>query len=210
MQSERESINRLCDPKFKVSSHYLINRKGKVYRLVRDEMIAWHAGKSLWANFRNLNKNSIGVELVNRGHYFGYQNFTSMQIKSLIKISKILIKKYNIKKKYIVGHSDVAPLRKNDPGEKFPWQKLAKFKIGIWHNYEKNFLKKTRKVKIDEKNKNFFLKYIKNIGYHIPSKNRLALLKTIKAFQRHFRKELINGIIDKECLIIAKKLNKNL
>jgi len=99
MQSERESINRLCDPKFKVSSHYLINRKGKVYRLVRDEMIAWHAGKSLWANFRNLNKNSIGVELVNRGHYFGYQNFTSMQIKSLIKISKILIKKYNIKKK---------------------------------------------------------------------------------------------------------------
>jgi len=173
-------------------------------------MIAWHAGKSFWANFKNLNKNSIGVELVNKGHYFGYQNFTRRQILSLIKISKVLIKKYKIKKKYIVGHSDVAPLRKNDPGEKFPWQKLAKFKIGIWHNCNKKLLKKNRRVEINKKNKNFFLKYIKNIGYHVPSKNRFTLLKTIKAFQRHFRKELISGDIDKECLIIAKKLNKNL
>jgi len=131
MQSERESLIRLCDPKSKVSCHYLINRDGKIYKLIGDRYIAWHAGKSFWGKFENLNKNSIGIELVNKGHEFGYTNFKKKQITSLIKICKSLIRKYKIKGKNIVGHSDIAPLRKIDPGEKFPWQKLAKKKIGI-------------------------------------------------------------------------------
>ena len=99
MQSEIESINRLKNLKSKVSCHYLINRKGKVIRMVDDKYIAWHAGKSRWKNFVNLNKNSLGIELVNKGHQFGYQNFTNQQIKSLISLCKILKKRFAIKKK---------------------------------------------------------------------------------------------------------------
>ena len=99
MQSERESIIRLCNIKSKVSSHFLINQNGKVYRLVQDNRIAWHAGKSCWGNYKNLNKNSIGIELVNKGHWFGYTHFRKKQLLSLIKICKILIKRYKIKKK---------------------------------------------------------------------------------------------------------------
>jgi len=98
MQSERESIIRLCNPKFKVSSHYLITQKGKVYKLVEDNRVSWHAGVSCWGKYKNLNENSIGIELVNKGHKFGYTNFKNKQLISLIKICKILIKKYKIKK----------------------------------------------------------------------------------------------------------------
>ena len=112
MQSERESIKRLCNPISKVSSHYLINQKGKIIRLVQDKHVAWHAGKSRWGSHKNLNDNSIGIELVNKGHQFGYTNFKKKQILSLVKLGKRLIKKYKISKKNIVGHSDIAPLRK--------------------------------------------------------------------------------------------------
>ena len=94
MQSESESINRLCNSKFKVSSHFVINRIGKIYRLVYDNKVAWHAGKSCWGKYKNLNKNSIGIELTNKGHRLGYTSFTSKQISSLIKLSKFLIKNY--------------------------------------------------------------------------------------------------------------------
>ena len=143
MQSERESLIRLTNPKFKVSSHLLINQNGTVYRLVKDKHIAWHAGKSCWGKYKNLNKNSIGIELVNKGHRFGYTSFKRKQLLSLIKICKNLIKKYKIKRKDIVGHSDIAPLRKIDPGEKFPWKKLATKKIGIWHQHKSGFLKRS-------------------------------------------------------------------
>jgi len=129
MQSERESIVKLRSPKSKVSSHFVINRNGKIYRLVQDNKVAWHAGKSCWGKYKNLNKNSIGIELVNKGHQFGYTHFRKKQILSLVKICKILIKRYKIKKKNIVGHSDISPLRKIDPGEKFPWNQLAKKKL---------------------------------------------------------------------------------
>ena len=151
MQSEREPLNKLCNPKSEVSSHYFINRTGKIYRLVEDRYVAWHAGKSFWGRFKNLNKNSIGIELVNKGHEFGYTNFKKKQITCLIKICKILIKKYKIKDKNIVGHSDIAPLRKIDPGERFPWKQLAKKNIGIWHNYKSNSLKDFRKKKLLKK-----------------------------------------------------------
>ena len=106
MQSERESLFRLCNTKFKVSSHFVINQSGKIYRLVQDNRIAWHAGKSCWGKYKNLNNNSIGIELVNKGHKFGYTNFKKKQLLSLIKICKRLVKKYKIKKKNIVGHSE--------------------------------------------------------------------------------------------------------
>ena len=211
MQSERESLLRLNNPKSKVSSHYVISQNGKIYRLVQDNKIAWHAGKSCWGNYKNLNKNSIGIELVNKGHQFGYTNFTKKQISSLVKICKILIKRYKIKKNNIVGHSDIAPFRKIDPGEKFPWEYLAKKKIGIWHDYKPNFLRKFRKNKILKKDDEIkFFKNLNNIGYCFSFKKKFFLTKTVKAFQRHYRKELINGLLDKECLIIAQNLRKKL
>ena len=212
MQSERESIKKLCDLKSKVSCHYLINRNGKIYRLVEDARIAWHAGKSCWGRYKNLNKNSIGIELVNKGHQFGYTSYKKEQLQSLKKICKQLIKKYKIKKYNIIGHSDIAPLRKNDPGEKFPWKQLAKHKIGIWHNCNLKLLKKFRRKRIFKKQEiKKFVKHLNNIGYCFLSRNNHSyFVKTVKAFQRHYRKELINGVPDEESLIIAKNLSKNL
>ena len=210
MQSERESIKRLCNPKSKVSSHYLISQNGKVYQIVMDNRIAWHAGKSCWGKYKNLNKNSIGIELVNKGHRYGYTNFGKKKINSLKKICKKIIKKYKIKKINIVGHSDIAPLRKIDPGEKFPWKLLAKEKIGIWHYCNQKNLKRMRKVRIsDVKEKAAFKKNLKRIGYCFSNNNKILLFKIIKAFQMHYRSELINGILDKESSIIAKNLTKN-
>jgi N-acetylmuramoyl-L-alanine amidase len=211
MQSERESLVRLCNPVSKVSSHFLINKNGKVYRLVKDDKIAWHAGKSSWGKYKNLNKNSIGIELVNEGHKFGYTNYKKKQLLSLIKVSKKIIKKYKIKKKNIVGHSDIAPLRKIDPGEKFPWKLLAKKNVGAWHNVKPDVLKKFRKIKIlKNKDEIFFFKHLKEIGYYFSVKEKPTISKIVKAFQRHYRKELVNGIVDKECLIIAENLLKKL
>jgi len=211
MQSERESLDRLTDPKSKVSSHYAINQKGKIFRLVNDNQIAWHAGKSCWGKYKNLNKNSIGIELVNKGHQFGYTNFKKRQLSSLIKICKSLIKKYKIKKRNIVGHSDIAPLRKIDPGEKFPWKQLANNKIGIWHNCKSSLLRQYRNIKIlEKKDKIKFIKNLNNIGYCFSTKKKSFLMKIVKAFQRHYRQELINGYPDKECLIIAQNLSKKL
>ena len=210
MQSERESLDRLSSSQSKVSSHIVINNSGKVYRLVQDTHAAWHAGKSCWSKYKNLNKNSIGIELVNKGHKHGYTNFKKKQLSSLIKICKNFIKKYNIKNKNIIGHSDIAPLRKLDPGEKFPWKNLASKKIGIWHSCSKKDLIKFRRIKISNKLKSEFFNSLKIIGYCFNNKKNLKLIKIVKSFQRHFRKELINGIIDKECLVIAKNLSKKL
>ena len=211
MQSERESVSRLCNPKSKVSSHFVISQNGRAYRLVQDNQIAWHAGKSCWGKYKNLNKNSIGIELVNKGHRFGYTNFKKKQLLSLIKICKSLIKKYKIKKRNVVGHSDIAPLRKIDPGEKFPWKQLANNKIGIWHNCTSSLLRQYRNIKIlEKKDKIKFIKNLNNIGYCFSTKKKSFLVKIMKAFQRHYRPELINGRADKECLIIAQNLSKKL
>ena len=211
MQSERESLDRLCDSKSKVSSHFLINENGKVYRLVQENHVAWHAGKSCWGRYKNLNKNSIGIELVNKGHEFGYTNFKNKQLLSLKKVCLNLIKKYKIKKQNIIGHSDIAPLRKIDPGEKFPWENFARKKIGIWHSCDPNLLKKLRKINIvKKKDKIEFIKNLKKIGYCFSNNKNFFFSKVVKAFQRHYRKEIINGLVDKECLIIARNLSKKL
>ena len=130
MKSEITALKRLTNYKSQVSSHYLINKNGEITKLVPDLYIAWHAGISKWKNYKSLNKNSIGIEITNPGHNFGYKKFKKQQILSLIKLTKFLTIKYKINKKNILGHSDIAPERKKDPGEKFPWKYLSKKKIG--------------------------------------------------------------------------------
>ena len=207
MQSEIESIKRLKSTKAKVSCHYLINRSGNITQMVKDNKSAWHAGKSKWKKFNNLNKKSIGIELVNKGHRLGYEKFTNMQIQSLIKLSLFLKKKYKIKKENFLGHSDIAPLRKKDPGEKFPWKKLSKFKIGFWYKNNKTNLSSSNK----KKDRKFFFKNLHKIGYRyfkINSKNAKDKL-LIEAFQRRFYPEKISGRLDEKTLKISELLAKS-
>ena len=214
MRSESAAIKKLTNLNSEVSSHYLVKNNGQIVVFVPDRYIAWHAGVSLWRNFNSLNKNSIGIEISNPGHDFGYKKFSKPQIISIIKLSKFLIKKYNIKPKNILGHSDLAPDRKKDPGEKFPWKDLSQHKIGLWHNLIQKGLIKKRFLKTSNFEKKLFLKNIFKIGYSIKVSinidlNEAQYIKAaIKAFQRRFRQDQIDGKIDQECLIISKNLIK--
>jgi N-acetylmuramoyl-L-alanine amidase len=210
MKNEKDAINKLTNIKSKVSSHYFIKKNGEILNLVPDLYVAWHAGISRWKDYNSLNKNSIGIEISNSGHNFNYKNFTKKQINSVYKLSKFLIRKYKIKNKYILGHSDIAPERKKDPGEKFPWKDLFKRRIGHWHNLGQKTLISNRKKEISILEKNTFIKNLYKIGYskNLGKKNVKYLKILTTAFQRRFRQELVNGIIDKECLIISKTLAK--
>ena len=210
MKKETDAIKKLTSQGTKVSSHYLIKNNGEILTLVPDLYISWHAGVSFWKNFKSLNKHSLGIEISNPGHEFKYNNFKQKQINSILKLSKFLIKKYKIKSKCILGHSDISPDRKKDPGEKFPWHYLSKKKIGIWHSLNTKKLIKTRNQRITEIQKNHFIKNLYKLGYakNLNKKNIKYSNLLTSAFQRRFRQELINGIIDEECLIISKNLVK--
>ena len=204
MQSEIESIKRLIHKNSKVSCHYLINRKGKIMQMVKENKIAWHAGVSRWKNIKNLNQNSIGIELVNKGHFFGYENYSNLQINSLIKLCSKLKKKYKIHKENFLGHSDIAPNRKIDPGEKFPWKRLSNYKLGKWYNLKKD------EILSDDKKKLFF-KNLYKIGYrYFEIDKRVKSDKLIiKAFQRRYNPKKITGYIDLKTLKISQFLANN-
>ena len=210
MKKEKEAITKLTNIKSKVSSHYLIKNNGDILTLVPDLYISWHAGLSSWKRYKSINKYSIGIEISNPGHENTYKKFSKKQINSVLKLCSYLINKYKIKSSYILGHSDIAPYRKKDPGEKFPWRYLSKNKIGDWHNLNEKKLFKNRNQKVNKPETNTFIKNLYKIGY---SKNlffneyKYLKLLTI-AFQRRFRPELVNGKIDQECLIISNNLIK--
>ena len=205
MKSDNSAIKRLTNSKSKVSSHYYISDNGQLIQLVPDLYTAWHAGKSCWKKDKSINKYSIGIEISNPGHEYGYKSFNKKQINCLIKISKNLIKKYKIKKENVLGHSDIAPLRKKDPGEKFPWKLLAKNKISIWHNVNSKKCRNLRDKKFNL-NLKYFIKKIAKYGYCTNYSDDYSLKKIIKSFQRRFRPELINGKLDEECFAIIKSL----
>ncbi len=206
MKNENLAIKRLTDIQSEVASHYFIKRSGEIILFVPDLFIAWHAGISEWKKSHSLNKNSIGIEISNPGHNFEYKKFSKKQINSLIKLTRFLIGKYKINRKNILGHSDIAPLRKKDPGEKFPWKYLAKKNIGYWHHLDQKKLARYRNKECNRNLKNRFFNYLYKIGYSKNYKNQSEKL-IVKAFQRRFRPELVSGIIDQECLYISKNLS---
>ncbi|WP_229704518.1 N-acetylmuramoyl-L-alanine amidase [Candidatus Pelagibacter giovannonii] len=210
MKSESDALKKLTDIQSEVSCHYLIKNNGEIVKMVPDLYIAWHAGKSSWKNYKSLNQSSIGIEITNLGHKHGYKKFTKKQITSLLKLSKFLIKKYKIRSKNILGHSDIAVLRKKDPGEKFPWKYLSKNRIGIWHTLSKQELTGKRQLKISKIEENIFFNNLFKIGYskeYPKDKDKNKYLRELtKNFQRRFRQELIDDKIDQECLIISKNL----
>jgi len=211
MRKESSAIKKLCDFNSKVSAHYFIKKNGNILNLVPDLYEAWHAGKSSWKNFKSINKYSIGIEIQNPGHFYSYEKFSIKQINSLKELIKKLIKIYKINRKNILGHSDISPNRKKDPGEKFPWKNLSKNKLAYWHSLKESKLVKLRLGKVDLNEKEEFIKNLYKLGYNkiksIKSVNENKILT--KAFQRRFRQTLINGKIDKECLIISKNLLKS-
>ena len=203
MKSEIAAIRKLTDKNSKVSCHYFIKKNGEIINMVPDLYVAWHAGISSWKKDKFLNSNSIGVEVSNPGHKHGYKNFNTKQVKSIIKLSKTLKKQYKIKKENILGHSDISPLRKKDPGEKFPWKILYKKKLCKWHNISERNCKEFRKIKLD--NSINFYKLLFKFGYKFTNKSS-DKIKILKNFQRRFRPELISSIVDKECDAILKSL----
>ncbi len=210
MKKETSAIKRLCNPKAKVSSHYFIKKNGSILKLVPEQYEAWHAGKSRWKKYHSLNKYSIGIEIHNSGHNYFYENFSLAQINSIKKLLRNLVKTYNIKYTNILGHSDIAPSRKKDPGEKFPWKNLSKNKLAKWHTLIEKNLKKLRLIKLSKKEENQLINNLFKIGYDKLKFYNFRDKKIIllKAFQRRYRQSLVNGLSDQECLLISKNLLK--
>jgi N-acetylmuramoyl-L-alanine amidase len=186
MKTGAEALARLCDPAAKVSAHYTIDRDGRIYAHVPEEMRAWHAGISYWAGEKNVNGRSIGIEIVNPGHEFGYVPFADVQIAALIDLADGIVQRHKIPANRVLGHSDVAPARKQDPGELFPWKCLSEYELGVWPN--------GKPAALDEP----FEKALSRFGYGVAPDVDVPLKDVIAAFQRHFRPSCVDGIADAE------------
>jgi len=202
MQSGGAALERLCDPQAKVSAHYMIEEDGTIYKLVAEKNRAWHAGVSYWAGARDINARSIGIEIVNPGHEFGYRAFPEAQITALRGLARDILRRQGIPPARVLGHSDVAPLRKQDPGELFDWQSLARAGIGLWPE------------SVGTNNPDWsdatFIRMLARYGYDVVGPEgvdpALAAKAAIEAFERHFRPARLTGKPDAELRGILKAL----
>ena len=192
MRTAEEALARLCDPAARVSAHYTIDRDGTVYAHVPEARRAWHAGVSFWAGERNVNARSIGIELVNPGHEFGYVPFTEDQLGALVELSCAIVARHAIPPRRVLGHSDVAPARKVDPGELFPWERLADWGLGVWP--------------APRDGDGDFAADLARFGYGVPPEVDVPLVDVTKALQRRFRPVRIDGVADFETKAIARAL----
>ena len=186
MEDAGTAVARLCDPQARVSCHYLIHEDGQILRMVPEEKRAWHAGRSYWRGTSGINDVSIGIELVNPGHEFGYRAFPEEQIEALIPLMADIKERYGITRGNIVGHSDVAPRRKQDPGELFPWHRLARLRLAL--------PRPTKNLMDPNWTNGGFLLALERFGYDVADP-----MAAIMAFQRRYRPELMDGEIDGEC-----------
>ncbi len=176
MRSAADALARLCDPVAKVSSHYVVDEDGTVYRLVEEGMRAWHAGVSYWRGVRGLNDNSVGIEIVNPGHEFGYRAFPEAQMAAVLELCVGIIGRRGIPARNVVGHSDIAPDRKRDPGELFDWKWLAENGVGVWTD--------------ESMAPGDVMGDLAAIGYDVGTKD------VVLAFQRHFLARHLSGVVD--------------
>nr|WP_025291039.1 N-acetylmuramoyl-L-alanine amidase [Sphingomonas sanxanigenens] len=193
MQSGAEAIARLADPEAKVSAHYVIAEDGQIVRMVAEDKRAWHAGRSWWRGVTDINSASIGIEIVNPGHEFGYRPFPEEQIDALVPLVGAIVGRHGITRGNIVGHSDIAPARKRDPGELFPWHRLARLRLAL--------PRPTKNLMDPNWTDGGFLLALERFGYDVADK-----MAAVVAFQRRFRPELIDGEIDGECRAILLAL----
>lgn len=185
MRSGDEALERMCDPAAKVSAHYMIDEDGTVCRLVDESKRAWHAGNSYWRGLTDVNSASVGIELVNPGHEWGYRPFPDAQMEALLPLLHAIVKRYKMPFANIVGHSDIAPARKEDPGELFDWERLAALKLAL----------PRPKVLMPSpyQNDGAFYLALERFGYDIADGHA-----AVRAFQRRWRPERIDGVIDGE------------
>ncbi|MBV8060840.1 MAG: N-acetylmuramoyl-L-alanine amidase [Alphaproteobacteria bacterium] len=191
MQTGDEALTRMCDAASEVSAHYMIEEDGHIIQLVDEGKRAWHAGQGAWRGVTDMNSASIGIELVNPGHQFGYRPFTAAQVESLVLLIKDIIVRYGMNPALcLLGHSDLAPLRKEDPGELFPWQELAKQELGLWPAPRAEDFEGTEHVMDAE-----LQAMLRIVGYDCPQTGSYdpAMHKTILAFQRHFEPDNLTG-----------------
>jgi N-acetylmuramoyl-L-alanine amidase len=196
MESARAALAWLCDPASEVSAHYVIEENGRIHALVSLEKRAWHAGKSYWNGLEDINSASIGIELVNTGHEFGYTAFPPKQITALIALLKDLKQRFSISDSLILGHSDIAPARKIDPGEKFPWATLAQAGLGLWPQPTEMDYQAAEDLILQD---DAALALLANYGYN-PQEEPDVL---ITAFHRHFYPEKFRSGNRPETLDIA-------
>ena len=197
METGEAAIERLRDPAAKVSSHYLVAEDGTVLRLVDDDKRAWHAGLSHWRGVKDINSASIGIEIVNPGHEWGYRPFPDEQVAAVIRLVHEIKDRYDITRGNVVGHSDIAPARKQDPGELFPWGKLARLRLAL--------PRPTKNLMDPGWTDGGFLLALERFGYDVEDGPA-----AVTAFQRRFRPEMVDGVIDAECrmLLLALLLPK--
>ena len=193
MQDGAAALARLCDPAAKVSAHYLVDEDGTIHRLVAEDKRAWHAGASHWRGLTDVNSASIGIEIVNPGHDWGYRPFAEEQIDALVPLVAEIKDRYGITRGNVVGHSDVAPVRKRDPGELFPWNRLARLRLAL--------PRPTRNLLDPGWTQAGFLLALERFGYDVADP-----MAAIMAFQRRFRPELVDGELDAECRMILLAL----
>jgi N-acetylmuramoyl-L-alanine amidase len=193
MVDAASAITRLLDPEARVSCHYLVDEDGQVLRMVAEDKRAWHAGQSYWRGVQNVNSASIGIEIVNPGHEFGYRPFTAPQMDALLPLLAGIVQRHQIPRANVVGHSDVAPARKQDPGELFDWALLARHKLAV--------ARPTRGLVDPLWTDGGFLLALERYGYDVREAEG-----AVTAFQRRFRPELVDGEIDGECRAILLQL----
>lgn len=208
MTTEEEALARLADRDAKVSSHYFVYEDGRIVQMVPEARRAWHAGESSWKGATDINSRSIGIEIANPGHEFGYRDFPHVQIEATIALCRDILKRRHIPRERVLAHSDVAPTRKNDPGEKFPWAWLAAEGIGMWvepapivegASLAKNL--KGRQVEALQ------LKLVRfGYGLRVTRLYDDATESVVTAFQRHFRPERADGIADASTIETLKRL----
>ena len=193
MQDAASALARLRDPEAKVSAHYLVDEDGSVLRLVDEASRAWHAGRSHWRDFEDINSASVGIEIVNPGHEWGYRPFPDAQVGAVVRLVAEIKDRHEITRGNIVGHSDIAPTRKRDPGELFPWHELARRRLAL--------PRPTRNLVDPGWSESGFLVALERFGYDVADP-----MAAIVAFQRRFRPELIDGEIDAELRMILLAL----
>jgi N-acetylmuramoyl-L-alanine amidase len=202
MQTAEAALERLCDPVAKVSCHWVVDEDGTITRLVDESRRAWHAGVSSWAGDTDINARSIGIEIVNPGHEFGYRDFPDAQIEGVITLCADILARFSIPPRRVLGHSDVAPARKEDPGELFPWGRLHAAGIGHWVEpapiVESEALKRG-----DSGDRVTALQHeLAAYGYRLAASGTFDAdtAAVVTAFQRHFRPARVDGIADRSTL----------
>lgn len=199
MQGGEAALARLRDPASDVSAHYMVEEDGRVFRLVPEERRAWHAGKSSWRGVVDVNTASIGIEIVNPGHEFGYRDFTEAQVAAVIALVADIRTRWQVEDVNIVGHADVAPDRKEDPGERFPWKRLAEAGQGLW--VETAAAPGAPLAQGEESAAVFALQAgFTRLGYDSAPTGKFDehTAAVVRAFQRHWRPERVDGVADGE------------